>query len=50
MELSKSLTVTSWVLRLIVAGILVQTLFALVPVVLGVLLFVLSFRRDDGER
>jgi hypothetical protein len=49
-QLAKVLCAMTGSLLIVVGLILVQTLFALVPVVLGVLLLVLSFRRDDGER
>ena len=49
-QLAKVLCAMTGSLLIVVGLILVQTLFALVPVVLGVLLFVLSFKRDDGER
>jgi hypothetical protein len=48
--LAKVLCAMTGSLLFVVGLILAQTLFALVPAVLGVLLFVLSFRRDDGER
>jgi glucose uptake protein GlcU len=49
-QLARVLCAMTGSLLFVVGAILVQTLFALVPVVLGVLVFVLSFRRDDGER
>ena len=49
-QLAKVLCAMTGSLLAIMGLVVVQTLFGLVPVVLGVLLVVLSFRRDNGER
>ena len=49
-QLSKVLSAMTGSLLAILGLVVVKTLFGVVPVVLGVLVVVLSFRRDDGER
>jgi len=49
-QLAKVLCAMTGSLLAIMGVVVVQTLFGLVPVVIGVLLVVLSFRRDNGER